>query len=157
MIPTTCRGSGRSLKPPAMTLARVPSAAGQSPNVIPQTRYNPVVQFDQGAGDLKPESQDHSPGSAAPSPDLIKLQLDKILSSETLGHSPQLCRFLQFITEQEIAGQADQLKEYVLGLQVLSKDESFDPRVDTAVRTEARRLDRNWRNTTRTKAVTIRL
>jgi len=70
----------------------------------------------------------------------IKLQLEKILSSETLRDSPQLCRFLQFIVEQEIAGQIDQLKEYVLGHQVLHKDESFDPRVDTGVRTEARRL-----------------
>jgi hypothetical protein len=49
-------------------------------------------------------------------------------------------RFLRFIVEQEIAGQADQLKEYVLGLQVLGKDESFDPRIDTSVRTEVRRL-----------------
>lgn len=39
-----------------------------------------------------------------------------------------------------MAGKGGQLKEYVLGVQVLRKDESFDPRIDTAVRTEARRL-----------------
>jgi hypothetical protein len=97
------------------------------------------VQFDPGAGDLKPESQDR-PSGTGPSLDSIKFQLEKILSSEAFVHSPQLCRFLRFIVEQEIAGQADQLKEYVIGLQVLRKDESFDPRIDTGVRTEARRL-----------------
>jgi len=97
------------------------------------------VRFDRG-GDLKPESQDHPSGSTGPSLDLIQIQLDRILSSDTFVHSPQLCRFLRFIVEQEIAGQSDQIKEYVLGLQVLRKDESFDPRVDTGVRTEARRL-----------------
>ena len=45
-----------------------------------------------------------------------------------------------FVVEQEIAGQGEQLKEYILGIQALRKDESFDPRIDTAVRTEARRL-----------------
>ena len=67
-------------------------------------------------------------------------QLDRILTSKTLVHSPQLCRFLQFVVEQELAGQGDQLKEYVLALRVFRKDESFDPRLDTVVRTEARRL-----------------
>ena len=78
--------------------------------------------------------------AATPSRGAILSQLEKVLSSETFVHSPQLCRFLRFIVEQEVTGQADQLKEYVLGLQVLRKDESFDPRIDTAVRSEARRL-----------------
>ena len=105
-----------------------------------QTRYNPLVLFDRRAGELKRESEDNPLSAATPSQDAILSQLEKVLSSETFVHSPQLCRFLRFIVEQEIAGQSDQLKEYVLGLQVLRKDESFDPRIDTAVRSEARRL-----------------
>jgi TolB-like protein/tetratricopeptide (TPR) repeat protein len=42
--------------------------------------------------------------------------------------------------EQEIAGHGEELKEYVLAIDVFRKDGSFDPRVDTVVRTEARRL-----------------
>ena len=94
----------------------------------------------RGRGDFNREPEDHLSSAASPSPDAILANLDKVLSGETFVNSPQLCRFLRFIVEQEIAGQADQLKEYVLGLQVLGKDESFDPRIDTAVRTEARRL-----------------
>ena len=98
-------------------------------------RYNPVVLPDGGAGNPERGSQE-----ASFPLDLVTPQLEKVLSSEAFVHSPQLCRFLRFIVEQEIAGQSDQLKEYVLGLQVLRKDESFDPRIDTAVRSEARRL-----------------
>ena len=100
-----------------------------------RTRYNPVVLPDGGAGNPERGSQE-----ASFPLDLVTPQLEKVLSSEAFVHSPQLCRFLRFIVEQEIAGQSDQLKEYVLGLQVLRKDESFDPRIDTAVRSEARRL-----------------
>lgn len=70
----------------------------------------------------------------------IETQLDQVLSSKSFVPAPQLCRLLRFLVEQEIAGNGDQLKEYVLGVQALRKDESFDPRIDTAVRTEARRL-----------------
>src|SRR6185369_356535 len=34
----------------------------------------------------------------------------------------------------------DQLKEYVIGVQVFDKDSSFDPRADPIVRVQARRL-----------------
>jgi len=75
-----------------------------------------------------------------PSPLAVNNELDRILSSKTFVNSPQLCRFLKFIVEYEIAGRGGELKEYVLGLQVLRKDDSFDPRLDTGVRSEARRL-----------------
>ena len=77
---------------------------------------------------------------AGPLPFAVEDQLNRILSSQAFAHSPQLCRFLRFVVEQELAGKGDQLKEYVLGVEVLRKNASFDPRVDTAVRTEARRL-----------------
>src|SRR6476620_9243292 len=85
---------------------------------------------------MDPQPQEH----AIPSPSAVGSQLNKILSSDAFVHSPQLCRFLRFVVEQEVAGKGAQLKEYILGVQVLRKDESFDPRIDTAVRTEARRL-----------------
>src|SRR2546425_7801941 len=37
-------------------------------------------------------------------------------------------------------GHRDQLKEYVIGVQVFGKEESFDPRTDPIVRVQARRL-----------------
>ncbi len=68
------------------------------------------------------------------------MNLDKVLASEAFVNSPQLCRFLRFLVDRSVTGDAGQLKEYVLGLQVFRRDESFDPRVDNIVRTEARRL-----------------
>ena len=39
-----------------------------------------------------------------------------------------------------MAGRGDQLKEYVIGVQVFDKEHSFDPRADPIVRVQARRL-----------------
>jgi predicted ATPase len=42
--------------------------------------------------------------------------------------------------EQALLGDVDRLKEYAVGLEVFGRGESFDPRVDTIVRVQARRL-----------------
>ena len=97
-------------------------------------RYNPGVPTERSASSELPSD------SPPPATVAVEAQLQKILSGDTFSHSPQLCRFLQFVVDQELAGKGDQIKEYVLGVEVFRKDESFDPRVDTAVRTEARRL-----------------
>ena len=41
---------------------------------------------------------------------------------------------------EAISGRGDQLKEYVIGVQVFDKETSFDPRADPIVRVQARRL-----------------
>ena len=87
-----------------------------------------------------------------PSPDAIRTELEKILSSRAFVQSPQLCQFLRFVVDQELAGQGAQLKEYLLGVEVFRKEESFDPRLDTVVRTVARRLRNKLAETTRPRA-----
>lgn len=67
-------------------------------------------------------------------------QLDKILSSATFIRSKRLGRFLRFTVEQCLDGQQHSLKEYLVGVEVFNKMESFDPRIDSIVRVEARRL-----------------
>lgn len=49
-------------------------------------------------------------------------------------------RFLDFTVEQYLAGKADELKEYVIGVEVFDRPVSHDPRIDPIVRVEARRL-----------------
>src|ERR1700752_853643 len=83
-----------------------------------------------------------APEAERPDPQAVRAELEKILASPQFVASPQLCRFLGFVVDREIAGQGDLLKEYLLGIEVFRKDESFDPRLDTVVRTEARRLRR---------------
>ncbi|HYM10824.1 MAG TPA: tetratricopeptide repeat protein, partial [Bryobacterales bacterium] len=67
-------------------------------------------------------------------------ELRKILASEGFIRSPRLSRFLQFTVEQTLAGQGERLKEYLVAIEVFDKEGSFDPRTDTIVRVEARRL-----------------
>jgi hypothetical protein len=109
------------------------AAAGTNPRL-----YNAEVPFRKSVGLSRESLGQHSNDAAVPASDLIHAALEKVLSSQTLVPSPQLCRFLQFIVEQEIAGEGAGLKEYVLGTQVLRKDESFDPA--STLRSERRRV-----------------
>ena len=67
-------------------------------------------------------------------------QLDRILASATFRQVDRLKRFLKFVGLEALDGHGDQLKEYVIGVQVFDKDSSFDPRADPIVRVQARRL-----------------
>ena len=69
-----------------------------------------------------------------------KAQLERILSSATFQQVDRLKRFLHFIVSEYIEGRGDELKEYVVGVQVFGKEPSFDPRTDPIVRVQARRL-----------------
>lgn len=67
-------------------------------------------------------------------------QLEKVLSSATFIRSKRLGRFLRFTVEQCLDGRQNALKEYLVGVEVFNKMETFDPRIDSIVRVEARRL-----------------
>lgn len=69
-------------------------------------------------------------------------QLDRILASDTFINSNVLSQFLKFIVEETLAGQGKQLKEYTIGLKVLSKKPDFQPQTDPIVRIHAGRLRR---------------
>ena len=70
----------------------------------------------------------------------VREQLERILSSTTFQQVDRLKRFLTFIVQEAIGGRKNELKEYVIGVQVFGKEESFDPRTDPIVRVQARRL-----------------
>jgi serine/threonine-protein kinase len=67
-------------------------------------------------------------------------QLNRILASKAFRQADRLKRFLGFIVEETIAGRGERLKEFVVGVEVFGKDDSFDPRNDPIVRVQARRL-----------------
>jgi adenylate cyclase len=75
----------------------------------------------------------------APSPDEVRAQLERVLATPAFasGRHP---RFLRYVVGRTLAGEADQLKEYVLGLDVFDRSDGYDPRLDSIVRVEARRL-----------------
>jgi len=82
-------------------------------------------------------------GSENAAPDAgagARQHLERVLTSVTFRQVDRLKRFLNFIVSEALAGRGDQLKEYVIGVQVFDKDSSFDPRADPIVRVQARRL-----------------
>lgn len=70
----------------------------------------------------------------------IRAEVEKISSSVTLGSSARLCRFLRYVVEETLAGKGGELKEYSIGIEVFDRTASYDPNVDSIVRSGARRL-----------------
>jgi TolB-like protein len=66
--------------------------------------------------------------------------LERVLASPSFASASRLSRFLRFVVERELAGDADRLKEYAIGIEVFDRDEKYDPRIDSIVRVEAGRL-----------------
>src|ERR1700682_371661 len=72
--------------------------------------------------------------------DKIRHELDRILSSKAFRQVDRLQRFLGFVVNETVAGRGDNLKEFLIGIEVFGKESSFDPRMDPIVRVQARRL-----------------
>ena len=84
-----------------------------------------------------------SPPQSSPVPSAeVRVQLDKVLSSENFVKSVRLSRFLRVAVERTLAGHQDSLKEFTLGRDVFDRRADYDPRTDSIVRVEARRLRR---------------
>ena len=69
-----------------------------------------------------------------------RAQLARIVESRPFASAPVLRRLLTFLVERTLDGHGESLKEYVIGTAVFDRGESFDPRIDTIVRVQARRL-----------------
>ena len=74
------------------------------------------------------------------SPDDVRGQLERMLASEIFTNAGRMSRLLRYVVERTMDGDGPQLKEYVLGTDVFDRGESYDPRLDSIVRVEARRL-----------------
>ena len=72
--------------------------------------------------------------------ELTQAEIERILHSDTFRNSGVLRRLLQFLAEKSISGEADQLKEYTIGIDALGKPSSYDPRQDSGVRIQVGRL-----------------
>src|ERR1700721_4357573 len=70
----------------------------------------------------------------------IREQLTKLLRSRLFAKSERLGRFLKFTIDQVLAGKQDELKEYLIGIEVYDRRSPYNPTVDSIVRSEPRRL-----------------
>lgn len=66
--------------------------------------------------------------------------LDKILASPMFVQAERQRRFLHYVVTETLAGRAEKLKGYTIGVEVFDREQSFDPAVDAIVRVEAARL-----------------
>ena len=72
----------------------------------------------------------------------VREQLERILRSDSFSTAGRHSRLLRYLVERTLAGDGEQLKEYVLGTEVFDRRADYDPRIDSIVRVEARRLRR---------------
>lgn len=70
----------------------------------------------------------------------VHQQLARLLASRTFQQVDRLKRFARFIVQETLAGHGSELKEYVIGVHVFERADTFDPRTDPIVRVQARRL-----------------
>jgi adenylate cyclase len=74
-------------------------------------------------------------------PTAILNQLDRIVGSPVFRSSGRLCGFLRFIVREALGGNADNLKEFGIGVEVYEKHAGqYQPAADPIVRVEAARL-----------------
>ena len=69
-----------------------------------------------------------------------RAELDAVLHSEYFTRAPRLALLLSYLCEKLFAGEARQIKEYSVGVEVFHRGDSFDQDSDSIVRVEANRL-----------------
>jgi TolB-like protein/Flp pilus assembly protein TadD len=73
-------------------------------------------------------------------PQIVRRQLEQILSSAGFSRNERLSRFLRFLVEQHLDGRDSELKESLIAIEVFGRKPDYDPKLDAIVRTEALRL-----------------
>jgi hypothetical protein len=70
----------------------------------------------------------------------LQTQVQRILQSKAFRTSEVQRNLLAYLADKSIAGSADNLKEYIVGLDVFGKPASYDPRTESTVRMHVGRL-----------------
>lgn len=71
---------------------------------------------------------------------LVGEALVRLLRDECLRNAPQMSAFLRYVVERALAGDAERIKGYTIGVEALGKGSDFDPHGDPSVRVLAKRL-----------------
>src|SRR5580700_6322992 len=70
----------------------------------------------------------------------VQHALKRVLANPAFARQERLSRFLRFSVERHLEGRDDELKESVIGTEIFGRKPDYDPKSDSIVRTEARRL-----------------
>lgn len=77
------------------------------------------------------------PAPPRPQDRLVREHLREILASEAFRGSKRSSDFLRFVVEKTLAGQAEDLKERTIAVEVYGRPEDYDPAEDPVVRVRA--------------------
>jgi hypothetical protein len=69
-----------------------------------------------------------------------RLEVEAVLNSGVFTRSSRQARLLEYLFEKMLTGEAADLKEYTIAVEVFGKPEDFDQHTDATVRVEAHRL-----------------
>jgi hypothetical protein len=72
--------------------------------------------------------------------EMVRAQLDLLVHDEAFRASKRSVAFLRYVVDRTLAGQADQIKERAVGIEVFGRDPAYDTNVDHIVRTAAAEL-----------------
>src|SRR5215469_6485548 len=75
----------------------------------------------------------------------VEAQLSRILESTGFRNSQRRSDLLRWLVTRVLEGDAEPVKEHRIGLEVFGKSESWDPRIDPAVRVECNRVRKKLR------------
>jgi adenylate cyclase len=70
----------------------------------------------------------------------VRAQLERLLSAPAFASSVRRSQLLRYLVERVLSSEGEGINEYSIGLDVFERPPSFDPRVESIVRTEATRL-----------------
>ena len=70
----------------------------------------------------------------------VLAQLDRILAGRTFAAAARLQELLKYLVTETVSGRGARLNQASIAIDVLGRDEKFDPAVDSVVRVEAGRL-----------------
>ena len=72
--------------------------------------------------------------------DMVRAQLDLLVRDPVFRSSKRSVAFLSYVVERTLSGNADQIKERSIGIEVFGRDPAYDTNVDHVVRTAAAEL-----------------
>lgn len=76
----------------------------------------------------------------------VRAQLQRIVTASDFEASDRNRRFLSFVVEKSLSGDASLIKAYTIATSVFGRGQDFDPQMDSIVRIEAGRLRRALEN-----------
>jgi hypothetical protein len=97
----------------------------------------------------------------APVPEEIQQGLNAICASNTFRRSDRLKRFLRYVSELTLKGEAGRINEYLIAMEVFDRDGNYTPSEDAIVRRQAhalrQKLQQYYANEGKNATITIDL